>query len=647
MGWFSGKLSKDGKLEEMSVRPKGSFKHSEWLYGLLLYILIGVVFWIYHYSFHAPWFYDDRPNLVGLLTATDFKSSFDFVVSGIASALGRPISNLSFLLNVGDLPSNPSGFRYVGTLLHILNGLLLYWAAFILAGFLPALAPRARLFALILTAVWLLHPIQFTATLMPVQRMTVLAGTFTMLGILSYAFGRRELATGSWPKALVILTVSVGSCTLLGTLAKENGALLPLLLASLELLVLRRIPVKSPPTIWLAWRVLFFVLPALLLVAYMLLHWNEIIHTYAIRPFAFDERLGAEVFILLDYLRLIFFPDVRVLGPFQDDVLGISFFSAKVILALSLIAALIAVLAFFYKKTWPILFALSWFIVGHLLESTVWPLELYFEHRNYIPSLAPLAVLVGCCMATPILRGAVCAYIVLLSAILWSISFSWANPLLAAEMYESYREKSARAALFLANQYDALGQYDVSMRILKRASIRMPQDATVALSYLFSACREESEADVKQALSQLMEKGADYHHSHSLRDLLGQIAGRLDVGSCSGMTQAGMIDLTKSLLDSPYLMASSSSSSVLLVAQSRAYRASGDLSSSIASAQMAYEGRRSSENALFLAALFLENNDLPQAVGVLEDYERNVPSGDVDVSILKGKLCSKAPDLCG
>ena len=36
-----------------------------------------------------------------------------------------------------------------------------------------------------------------------------------------------------------------------------------------------------------------------------------------------------------------------------------------------------------------------WFFVGHLLESTVIPLELMFEHRNYLPSFAVLLAVIG------------------------------------------------------------------------------------------------------------------------------------------------------------------------------------------------------------------------------------------------------------
>ena len=34
-------------------------------------------------------------------------------------------------------------------------------------------------------------------------------------------------------------------------------------------------------------------------------------------------------------------------------------------------------------------FAVLFFLAGHILESSIFPLELIFEHRNYLPSFGP------------------------------------------------------------------------------------------------------------------------------------------------------------------------------------------------------------------------------------------------------------------
>ena len=52
---------------------------------------------------------------------------------------------------------------------------------------------------------------------------------------------------------------------------------------------------------------------------------------------------------------------------------------------------LLVATAWKYRKKAPVYtFAVFWFLGGHILESTVVPLELYIEHRNYLPLLGPI-----------------------------------------------------------------------------------------------------------------------------------------------------------------------------------------------------------------------------------------------------------------
>ena len=47
--------------------------------------------------------------------------------------------------------------------------------------------------------------------------------------------------------------------------------------------------------------------------------------------------------------------------------------------------------AVYFRKTQPVYsLAVFWFFAMHLLESTYLPLELYFEHRNYMAMIGPL-----------------------------------------------------------------------------------------------------------------------------------------------------------------------------------------------------------------------------------------------------------------
>ena len=64
---------------------------------------------------------------------------------------------------------------------------------------------------------------------MPVQRMTMLSGTFTLLGLILYVIGRERIGDSRWRTGLLISSVRLGLGTILGVLSKENAALLPLL----------------------------------------------------------------------------------------------------------------------------------------------------------------------------------------------------------------------------------------------------------------------------------------------------------------------------------------------------------------------------------------------------------------------------------
>src|SRR5690606_27240932 len=106
-------------------------------------------------------------------------------------------------------------------------------------------------------------------------------------------------------------------------------------------------------------------------------------------------------------------------------------------------------------------FAVGWYLVGHSIESTTVPLELYFEHRNYIPIIGPVLAVVFAadCEARKVwlIRPALFAYIVMLGIVLLSLTSLWGRPLLAAQMWSLYNPESARAVQYLSEQYARAG----------------------------------------------------------------------------------------------------------------------------------------------------------------------------------------------
>src|SRR5450759_876568 len=95
----------------------------------------------------------------------------------------------------------------------------------------------ARLISLAGASAWLLHPLNLTGVLYIVQRMTSLAALFTLLGLIAYLHGRQQLASGKAGWGWILAGFAL--FTPLAIFSKENGALLPVFMLSLEFIFYR------------------------------------------------------------------------------------------------------------------------------------------------------------------------------------------------------------------------------------------------------------------------------------------------------------------------------------------------------------------------------------------------------------------------
>lgn len=169
---------------------------------------------------------------------------------------------------------------------------------------------------------------------------------------------------------------------LLAAFSKENGALLPVFIAVLELTILAK---WESGDLFKWWRRLAIWLPSAMIVLYLLYipRWQG---GYEFREFSLYERVLTEPVVLWDYLQSVFTLQVYKLGLFQDDFpIYSSLGNPKVLLAI-LGHTLVIALAFTFRSRFQLFaFGVLWFYAGHLIESTTVALEIYFEHRNYLP----------------------------------------------------------------------------------------------------------------------------------------------------------------------------------------------------------------------------------------------------------------------
>lgn len=358
--------------------------------ALLICLGLSVAFFAYRLSLPGAFMFDDMPNLE-LLGAHggvhDLKRLQLYLEESFAGPTGRPIAMLSFLLDGRDWPAEVESFKQTNILIHLINGLLLFLAIRITLQQLPdyKIASKTGWIALIAATLWLLHPFHVSTVLYVVQRMAELAALFLLFGWIGYFYGR-SLLSKQPVRAHTIMTISLVLGTLLGGLSKENAFLMPLLILVAEYSLFPRKQTYKPD---IRWQVMFLFIPSLLLLGY--LTWFAIAHGDAatIREYDSWQRLWTAPRILLDYLWQLMVPHPYTTGLFNDNyIASTGWLSPPKTLWTTIAIGIILIVGFISRKHFPLLsFAILFYFAGHLIETTVLPLELYYEHRNYLPSL--------------------------------------------------------------------------------------------------------------------------------------------------------------------------------------------------------------------------------------------------------------------
>ena len=349
-----------------------------------VWLALVVSYLCYQPAVSGDFLMDDFHNIgtmsIGIDTADDLR---EFLFSPGAGPVGRPISRLSFLINDYAWPAEAASFKHTNLMLHLLCGLALY--AFVLR-LLPRLSVPINVVpyvALAGTSLWLLHPFNISTTMYVVQRMTQLAALFMLLSCWAYVVFRPRVDSAE-DGSLAKLTAAVGVPGVLAILSKENAAVLPALL-----LLIERIAFSTTPRTrqFRAWEAVCLWLPSALVVLGLVLV-PLVGSGYENRTFSISERLLTQPVILFDYLHHIVTFSTFGLGIYHDDQVTYSSLLATPVL-ISLVALAIAVIfAWRCRRRFPIVaLGVGWFLIGHLVESTTVPLELYFEHRNYLPMM--------------------------------------------------------------------------------------------------------------------------------------------------------------------------------------------------------------------------------------------------------------------
>jgi protein O-mannosyl-transferase len=366
---------------------------------------------IYGLGLSGPFVFDDGPNITANAKLDINPAVLDdwriAAASSGSGPLGRPLAMVSFAFNnVFFGSANAFGYKLVNVAIHLGTGFLLFLLSRLLFGFLQPAWDRQRIASasFIALAIWLLNPLHVSTTLYVVQRMTQLSALFCIAGLLVFAIYRvRWSHSGAQTGDLLACFAWCSIFTLLATLSKENGLLLPWLILVAEATLFRGKwdgrGIRSLRMVTLC----AAVLPMLLMTVVYLLPPDYLLHMYASREFSLEQRMLTQLRVLWLYCQWFLVPTTSSMGFQHDDIILSSSVFSPFTTSLALVAWLVAWGAsLYFRNKHPIfLFTVMFFIVGHALESTVWPLEMVYEHRNYLPSIS-LAILVAWIVAGPL-----------------------------------------------------------------------------------------------------------------------------------------------------------------------------------------------------------------------------------------------------
>lgn len=536
-------------------------RHWPWLSLATLALMAWIA---YHPGLSSGFLFDDFVNLDALGNSgpvNNWRTFWRFITSGTADPSGRPLALLSFLIDARDWPAEPAPFLRTNVLLHLLNGALLFALLRQLGRALDAGDRRIDAAALLATGLWLLHPLFVSTTLYIVQREAMLPATFTLLGLLAYGKGRMRFVQTNGHSGALWMVVGIGLGTLLALLCKANGILLPLLAWVLEATVFRhgdsvRDLGTTAKTRLRRIKALLLILPSLCLfayVAYFLLLWNTPLSS---RPWTIGQRLLTEPRVLLDYLNLLVVPRSVSTGVFNDGyaVSQTLWQPLSTLPALLMIAGLIALGFFVRRRATALAAALLFFFTGHLLESSTLPLELYFEHRNYLPALLlfwPLARALCGWRVAKLPRIAIAAGMLMLCTVTtWQRAGLWGKPEQLATLWARQNPDSSRAQATAAIANLTAGRPAQALAQLTPLWRQRPYDLQIAFNAMSAACATRGvTADDKRSLA------AALRHTQRGQLLIYQwIGSAIDLaasGQCRGLALTDVASWIDAALQNP------------------------------------------------------------------------------------------------
>ena len=465
------------------------------------------------------------------------------------------MSLVTFLIDASNWPADPAPFKRTNLIIHLLTGALLGVLIKQILACLQFTKHNALRLSFVSAAIWLLHPFLVSTTLYAVQRMAQLATLFMLAGLVVYMRARMELPRNP-KKAYWTMSLSLPFFTLLAMLSKENGILLPLLVGVVELTVIAS-QRERVGDLNRAWSALFIVAPTIVISLYLGRQFfrPDFFDVVPPRDFSLYERMLTESRVLADYLQNWFIPKLYTTGVFQDHVIKSTGLLSPLTTVVAILFHVAAItVAFFSRRKQPLFaFAVLFFYAGHFLESTVLNLELYFEHRNYLPAcflFLPLVVSLHKHVRPKMFIAITAGLLLMLTGFTRYSATVWESVPSIVEASAHKAPTSARAQASYANLLFNANMHDESLQVIEKAIENIPHNNTLLLvNRLIILCNTDSLSmnDVQQVFDRL----SNIPFDPRLLRAYNEFAKGLAEGRCPNVPVHSILPMFVAMLDVP------------------------------------------------------------------------------------------------
>lgn len=368
--------------------PAGIGAQPAWRGLALAAILVLSTVAVYWSAIGGAFVFDDLPQIVD--RARGLKMEYD------PASLLRPrgLVDQTFVANFKMMGGRLSASVYRGTnvAIHIVTALLLFWLVrqtLRRAPGVAGLAGYATGIGFFVALLWVLHPLQTQAVTYVVQRYESMMAMFAVAALCCVALSLRKQADGVSVGGSLWRSLAVG-CALLSFACKESGAVTPVLLLLYDRAysggtwggTLRR---------WAPYLLGSMVLSLPFLGVVRQVLWTAGDAGFRQQLVSPAEYAVSQPGVILFYLRLLFWPNAQAADYGWPIARGVS----EIALPGAILLAIFATTAWLVvRRPAAALLPAAFFITLAPSSSFVPIVDLAFDHRMYVPSMAAIALVV-------------------------------------------------------------------------------------------------------------------------------------------------------------------------------------------------------------------------------------------------------------